>query len=76
MKLKANRVLSGIFYTKRHVLKFESNQEIISEEDILDLFIGLVRLIRRSAEVSIEEKYQRELNDLKRELTRIKNNNI
>lgn len=75
MKLKANRNLTGIFYPKKHVLKFKKNTELISDSDIFDLFFGFINLIKKNTELKLESQYINEINKLKNELKILKNSN-
>lgn len=68
MKIKPNYIISGIFYPKKQILKFQNKNEIISDEDIINLFVGFVKLIKKSVEFKLESKYVREINRLKKEL--------
>ena len=67
-KIKINKNMSGIYYTKRQLLYFESRQDILSYDDMLSLFMGFVRLIKKSTEIEVENKYLLEINKLKRKL--------
>ena len=44
-----------VFYTNKRVLKFKSKSPIVSDEDIINLFLGLVRLIKKNSALSLEE---------------------
>ncbi len=37
---------------------------MLSEQDIINLFLGFVRLIKRSATLEVEQKYRRKIKDL------------
>ena len=63
-KLIANRQLCGIFYFRKQPLKFQSSLDIISDEDIMSLFLGFVRLIKKSVEIEMENKYQKTIKSL------------
>jgi len=71
-RIKANYNMKGIFYPCCHVLKFKNNNELISEEDIYNLFAGLYRLIKKSTEIEIEEKYLNRIKFLECELKKYK----
>ena len=71
--LKPNKKAIGKFFTKYKVLKFETKSDLISDEDIMDLFMGLVRLIKKNTELVMEEKYINTINQLTYELNAIKN---
>lgn len=69
--LKPNYNLSGRYYINKQILQFQNYTELISDDDIINLFMGLVRLIKRSAEMKIEAKYSREIEQLKDEIKSI-----
>ena len=71
--LKPNKRVMGKFFTKYKVLKFEIKSDLISDDDIMDLFMGLVRLIKKNTELVMEEKYLNAINQLTHELNAIKN---
>lgn len=60
-----------IFFTKKRVLKFKSKSAIVSDEDIMNLFLGLVRLIKKNTEISLEEKYLERINKLQSEIKKL-----
>ncbi len=60
-----------VFYCKKRILKFKSTNKLVSDEDILNLFLGLVKLIKRNTELSIEEKYLSQINQLKSQIKRL-----
>lgn len=68
MKLKPNYYQSGIYFARKQILKFQNYYELISDDDITNLFMGLVRLIKKSTEMKLEAKYIREIEFLKSEL--------
>ena len=72
-KLKHNRIYQGKYYIYKKVLQFEGRQDIISDRDIIDLFFGLVNLIKKTTEIKIEEKYISIVNSLKKEVEILKN---
>lgn len=65
--MKINRNSCGIYYTRKQILKFE-NAKLLSDSDILNLFNGFIRLIKKSVEIELESKYLFEINKLKKEL--------
>ena len=75
MKLRAKRNMSGIYYPKTHILKFKNNRELISDNDIFDLVMGLINLIKKNTELKIEERYLMEIKRLKTEINILKNIN-
>ena len=56
-KLIPNKYQSGVYYVRRQILKFSTSSELVSQEDILSLFMGLCRLIKKSSEYALESKY-------------------
>lgn len=60
-----------VFYCKKRILKFKNTSKLVSDEDILNLFLGLVKLIKRNTEISIEEKYISQINHLKMQIKRL-----
>lgn len=59
------------FFTKKRVLKFKSKSAIVSDEDIMNLFLGLVKLIKKNTEISLEEKYLERINKLQSEIKKL-----
>ena len=47
----------------------------LTDEDILDLFKGLIELVKRSTEMKVERKYGILIDVLKSELRNLKHNN-
>jgi len=70
--LRPNYYCSGVFYFSKHPIKFKKNNELISEEDIFNLFNGFVRLIKKSVTLEIEEKYLNKISFLENELDKYK----
>lgn len=68
-KIKANYDLSGIYYIRKQILQFNIDNDMITDEDIMSLFMGIVRLIKNSCEIQAEEKYLKIINKLKREIS-------
>ena len=60
-----------VFFVNKQILKFKSPSGIVSDEDINNLFFGLVRLIKRNCELSLEEKYLQKINKLEREIKKL-----
>ena len=50
-------------------------EEMITDKDILDLFNGLIELVKRSVELKVERKYVVLIDVLKSELQNLKHNN-
>ena len=74
-KLRKCNGITGIFYTKRQVLKFPQQEEYITDEDINDLFLGLIELVKKNTELKCEQKYENLIDVLKSELRALKHNN-
>ena len=72
-KLKPNKSVEGKFFVKGAILQFDAQHRFISDEDINDLFLGLVELIKKNVSIQIEHKYMSEIDSLKVQLNRIKN---
>lgn len=68
INLKPNYILTGKYFAHKQVLKFQNYNEFITDEDIMNLFLGLVRLVKKSTEMKIEAKYAREIENLKNKL--------
>lgn len=73
-KIVANYYKKGKYYIYKKIMQFPTCEDIISDDDIISLFLGLVRLIKKSTEIKIEEKYEKEIFKLKKELDYIKRN--
>lgn len=63
--------MNKIFYFKKHILKFKNPNGLVSDEDILHLFLGIVRLIKRNTEIAIEEKYVCKINKLENKIRKL-----
>ena len=70
--LSPARKFRGIYFENQRVLQFKKSDELISEDDIFNLFLGFVRLIKRSVEIEVENRYESKINSLEKELERIK----
>ncbi|MGN0961408.1 MAG: hypothetical protein ACI4PF_04335 [Christensenellales bacterium] len=57
-KIKPNYIITGKYFTCKQILKFQNYNELISDDDIVNLFMGLVRLIKKSTELKMEAKYR------------------
>lgn len=62
---KPNYIVSGRYFASKQILRFQNYNELISDEDIINLFMGLVRLIKKSTEMKMEAKYAKEIACLK-----------
>lgn len=67
--------MSGLFYFQKKVLKFPQRETLITDEDIKDLFFGLIELVKKNAELKIEQKYENLIDVLKSELREYRENN-
>lgn len=65
MILKPNYIISGVYFFNKQILKFQPYSELISDEDILNLFVGMVRLIKRTTELKMEAKYEKQIKELR-----------
>jgi len=74
-KLRPNYNQNGIFFMCPHLLKFQSNYSFITDNDINDLFMGLVGLIRKTEGLKIEKKYTSIIDKLKQEIIELRNQN-
>ena len=74
IKLKSNKNLSGKYFIHKQVLRFPQIDDFISEDDIMNLFKGLIELVRKNAETRVEQKYQLVIKLLQNELRDIKQN--
>ena len=75
LKLKRNNTVTGRFYVRKKLLQFPCMEDMITDEDIMDLFKGLIELVKRSTEIKIERKYETLIDVLKCELRNFKQNN-
>jgi DNA-binding TFAR19-related protein (PDSD5 family) len=75
LKLKRNNTVTGRFYIRKKLLQFPCMEDMITDEDIMDLFKGLIELVKRSTEIKIERKYETLIDVLKCELRNFKQNN-
>lgn len=62
-----------IFYFRKRVLQFKKNLGLVTDDDIMNLFLGLVRLVKKNTEIIMQEKYLNKITKLENELNRIKN---
>jgi len=67
-----NYYMNKVFYCTKRLLKFKSPNELVSDEDLMNLFVGFVRLIKKSSELEAEEKYSKKIAKLERELRILK----
>lgn len=65
MILRPNYILSGRYFSHKQILQFPRTNELITDEDIFNLFAGMIRLVKKSAEAKVESKYMREIKILK-----------
>lgn len=64
-----------MYYTKQaKIVEFPHN-EILSMEELMDLTCGLVRLAVKNTTLKVESKYEKTIEELKRELQFYKNLN-
>lgn len=60
--------MNKVFYFKKRILKFKRQNSLISDEDIMNLFLGMINLIKRNTEIRMEEKYLGVINNLKAQI--------
>lgn len=76
-KLKSTSKLSGIYYLTKRVLKFKQKEEFISNNDVMHLFFGVVKILKQTIEKTIEKKYIKRILSLENELKNLqKLNNV
>ena len=75
MKFRRYLNMTGVFYFQKKILKFPPREDIITDEDIKDLFLGLIELVKRNTELKVEQKYEKVIDVLKSELRTFKGNN-
>ena len=68
-KVYPNYEKFGVYYCRKQLLRFEPQEDLISQEDILSLFMGLCRLIKKSSEYKLENKYVNRIKYLEKLLT-------
>ena len=68
INLRPNKTINGVYYTRIKVLQFKPQVDLVSDEDIMDLFMGLVRLIKRNAELEVEERYLDKIKSMTRKI--------
>ena len=77
-KLKMSKNIRGKFYLSKRILRFKNPSDIITDKDIMNLFMGFINLLQSMAEQRLEQKYSSEILRLQREinyLRQIKNVN-
>ena len=67
-KLRLNRNQKGVYYITPRILQFKNSNSIISDDDLVNMFVGFVRLIKKSTEIEIEDKYLKKIELLEKEL--------
>lgn len=60
--------MNKVFYFKKRILQFKKPSSLISDEDIMNLFLGLVKLIKKNTELKLEEKYLCQINKLQAQI--------
>lgn len=71
--IKKAKNVSGVYYLAPHILQFE-NTNLISDEDIMHLFLGFIRLIKKSIELDMENKYINRIKSLESKLKMLNKN--
>lgn len=72
-KILINRNKSGIYFTKKQILKFEKPDYMLSDEDILNLLMGFVKLIKKSTQIEVENRYLMQIRKLQSKLKKFEN---
>ena len=67
-KLRLNRNQKKMYYITPRILQFKNSSSIISDDDLVNMFVGFVRLIKKSTEIEIEDKYLKKIELLEKEL--------
>ena len=67
-KVENCKNIKGVYYIKKRLLKFEKPYDLLSDDDMLNLFMGFVRLIKRSAEIEVESKYLSQIKNLENKI--------
>lgn len=62
--------MNKVFYFKSRILQFKKPNCLISDEDIMNLFVGLVKLIKKNTQLELEEKYLHQINKLQEQIKR------
>ena len=63
---------NGIYYISKRILKFKQRDEFVTDDDLMHLFLGFVRLLKQTTEREIERKYINKILTLKKELKNLK----
>jgi hypothetical protein len=66
--ISLNKNMHGTFYAKKQILRFEKPNNCLDDDDIINLFMGFLRLIKKSVELEVEERYLLEIRQLKNRL--------
>jgi len=78
-RLKLINNVSGIFYLQKRLLKFKQREDVISYEDIMHMFVSVIRMLKETTERTVEKKYIKRILILENEvetLKKIKNVNL
>ena len=62
-----------VFYFKKRIMKFKNPNQLISDDDIMNLFFGVVNLIKKNTEMKIEKKYLNKIEKLEKKKKKMKN---
>lgn len=65
-----NKSFKGKIYKIKNtkIINFRTKQNLLSDSDIINLFMGFVRLIKKSVVFEMEKKYQNKIDYLTRRL--------
>lgn len=64
-----------IYYFKKKILQFESNNTFLSDADFLNLFQGFLKLIINTTEKRCELKYRNRIAQLEKEIILLSGDN-
>lgn len=63
----------NIYYFSKRVLKFKSPNQLVKEEDLFNLFMGVYRLMKRNIEITMEDKYLDRIRYLESKINKLNN---
>lgn len=71
-RLRLAKNIKGKYFATKRLLKFRNSQDIITDSDIMNLFMGFINLLKSVSEQRVEQKYTSEILRLKREINYLK----
>lgn len=66
--IHANYTHKGSYTMSKNILRFPSSQDLVGDEDIMSLFMGLVSLLKRNEQIKVERYYENYIKCLKKEI--------